>query len=121
MTYYFNKTLSATFEETVARTIEALRTEGFGVITQIDVKKTLKETIGADFRNYRILGACNPQLAHEALNLEDKIGTMLPCNVVVQQLADVRIEIAAIDPVASMQVIDNPRIGQRLKRVVASL
>jgi uncharacterized protein (DUF302 family) len=79
MAYYFNNTLSVTFEEAVARTIEALKAEGFGVLTQIDVKMTLKEKIGAEFRNYRILGACNPQLAHEALKLEDKIGTMLPC------------------------------------------
>jgi uncharacterized protein (DUF302 family) len=128
MTYYFNRTLSVTFEEAVARTIEALKAEGFGVLTQIDVKKTLKEKIGAEFRNYRILGACNPQLAHEALKLEDKIGTMLPCNVVVQQLDDRQTEIAAIDPVASMQAIDNARlkeaaarVGEKLKRVVAGL
>lgn len=128
MAYYFNKTLRMTFEEAVARTIEALKAEGFGVLTQIDVKKTLKEKIGVEFRNYRILGACNPQLAHEALKLEDKVGTMLPCNVVVQQLDDTQVEIAAIDPVASMQAIDNPRlkeaaarVGEKLKRVVAGL
>ena len=128
MAYYFNKTLSVTFEEAVARTIEALKAEGFGVLTQIDVKKTLKEKIGAEFRDYVILGACNPQLAHEALKLEDKIGTMLPCNVVVQQLDDGQVEIAAIDPVASMQAIDNPRlkeaaahVGETLKRVIAGL
>jgi uncharacterized protein (DUF302 family) len=128
MAYYFSKTLNTTFEDAVARTTEALKTEGFGVLTQIDVRKTLKDKIGADFRNYSILGACNPQLAHEALKLEDKIGTMLPCNVVVQQLDDGRIEIAAIDPVASMQAIDNPRlkeaaarVGEKLKRVVVAL
>ncbi len=128
MAYYFNKMLRATFDETVARTIEALKAEGFGVLTQIDVKKTLQEKIGAEFRNYRILGACNPQLAHEALKLEDKIGTMLSCNVVVQQLDDGRVEVAAIDPVASMQAIDNPslkeaaaRVGEKLTRVVAAL
>jgi uncharacterized protein (DUF302 family) len=82
MAYYFSKTLPAGFDEAVQRTTEALKREGFGIITEIDVKKTLKDKIGVDFRNYRILGACNPKLAHEALQLEDKIGTMLPCNVV---------------------------------------
>lgn len=84
MTYYFSKTIAAPFDQAVAQTREALSKEGFGVISEIDVSKTLKNKIGVDFRPYLILGACNPALAHEALKLEDKVGTMLPCNVVVQ-------------------------------------
>ena len=128
MTYYFAKTLAAGFDDAVRRTTEALKQEGFGIITEIDVKDTLKKKINVDFRNYRILGACNPALAHEALQVEDKVGTMLPCNVVVQDLGDGRTEVAAIDPVASMQAIDNPRLRQAaervqglLKKVIASL
>lgn len=128
MTYYFGKTISSSFEDAVARTTVALKAEGFGIITEIDVKKTLQEKIGVAFRSYRILGACNPQLAYEALEFEDKIGTMLPCNVVVQQTGDHQIEVAAIDPVASMQAIDNPRliaaakqVGDKLKRVIDRL
>jgi uncharacterized protein (DUF302 family) len=112
MAYYFSKTLDADFDEAVRRTVESLKVEGFGVLTDIDVKDTLKKKIGADFRRYRILGACNPQLAHEALQAEDKIGTMLPCNVVVQESAGGKIEVAAIDPVASMMAIDNPVLGK---------
>ena len=103
MAYYFSTTLTASFADAVARTVDALRAEDFGVFTEIDVQKTLQEKIGVTFRKYRILGACNPKLAHEALELEDKIGTMLRCNVVVQELADGIVEVAAIDPVASMQ------------------
>ena len=117
MTYYFAKTLTVDFDEAVRRTIDALKQEGFGIITEIDVKETLKKKINVDFRNYRILGACNPTLAHEALQVEDKVGTMLPCNVVVQDLGDGRTEVAAIDPVASMQAIDNPRLKQAAERV----
>jgi uncharacterized protein (DUF302 family) len=121
MAYYFSKTLPAGFDEAVRRTTEALKREGFGIITEIDVKKTLKDKIGADFRNYRILGACNPKLAHEALQLEDKIGTMLPCNVVVQDVGGGKTEVAAIDPVASMQAIDNPKLREAATRVQAML
>ena len=121
MSYYFSKTLAVDFDEAVRRTTEVLKKEGFGIITEIDVKQTLKAKIGIDFRNYRILGACNPKLAHEALQLEDKIGTMLPCNVVVQEIGNNQTEIAAIDPVASMQAIDNPRLIQAAKRVQALL
>ena len=128
MTYYFAKTLDAGFDDAVARTREALQAEGFGVITEIDVTKTLKTKIGVDFRPYLILGACNPKLAHEALMLEDKVGTMLPCNVVVQQAAPGKVEIAAIDPVASMRAIDNTEllqqaklVGDKLKAVVAAI
>lgn len=121
MAYYFSKTLPVGFDEAVRRTTEALKRQGFGIITEIDVKQTLHAKLGVEFRNYRILGACNPTLAHEALQLEDKIGTMLPCNVVVQELAGNRTEVAAIDPVASMQAIDNPRLKQAATRVQASL
>ena len=121
MAYYFSKTLPAGFDEAVQRTTEALKREGFGIITEIDVKKTLKDKIGADFRSYRILGACNPKLAHEALQLEDKIGTMLPCNVVVQDVGGGKTEIAAIDPVASMQAIDNPQLREAATRVQTML
>ncbi len=128
MTYYFSKTLSASFDEAVRRTIEALNEEGFGIITEIDLKQTLKAKIGVDFHNYRILGACNPAVAYEALQIEDKVGTMLPCNVVVQEVAGGNIEVAAIDPVASMQAIDNSRlrhaaetIRARLKTVIENL
>ncbi len=117
MSYYFSKTLPIAFDEVLARTTDALKREGFGIITEIDVKAILKAKIGVDFRKYRILGACNPKLAHEALQLEDKIGTMLPCNVVVQELDRNRTEIAAIDPVASMQAIENPRLKEAASRV----
>ena len=121
MSYYFSKTLSIPFEEVVRRATEALKREGFGIITEIDVKDTLKKKINVDFRNYRILGACNPVLAHEALQLEDKVGTMLPCNVVVQETLEGKTEVAAIDPVASMQAIDNPLLKQAAERVQAKL
>lgn len=113
--------MAVAFDEAVRRTIEALKREGFGIITEIDVKQTLKTKIGVDFRNYRILGACNPTLAHEALQLEDKVGTMLPCNVVVQEAGDGNVEVAAIDPVVSMQAIDNPRLRQAAEHVQAKL
>lgn len=121
MSYYFAKTLPLSFEDAVRRTTEVLKQHGFGIITEIDVKQTLKAKLGVDFRNYQILGACNPKLAHEALQLEDKIGTMLPYNVVVQEIGNNQIEIAAIDPVASMQAIDNPRLTQAAQSVQALL
>lgn len=128
MAYYFSKTLPAGFDDAVRRATEALKQEGFGIITEIDVKDTFKKKLGIDFRNYRILGACNPTLAHDALKLEDKVGTMLPCNVVVQDTADGAVEVAAIDPVASMLAIDNPflkkaaeGVRERLKKAIASL
>ena len=120
MSYYFAKTLSAGFDDAVRRTVEALQQEGFGIITEINVTNTFKQKLGVEFRNYRILGACNPKLAHMALEVEDKVGTMLPCNVVVQD-ADGGTEVAAIDPVASMQAIDNPRLKQAAAEVQAKL
>lgn len=128
MSYYFAKTIAADFDDAVQRTTDALKEEGFGIITEIDVKETFGKKLGIDFRKYRILGACNPALAHEALEIEDKVGTMLPCNVVVQDAGDGKTEVAAIDPVASMQAIDNPRLGQaaqvvrdKLKMVIERL
>ena len=121
MTYYFAKTIRSTFEEAVQQVTERLREEGFGIITQMDVKQTLKTKIGVDFRDYRILGACNPQLAYEALQIEDKVGTMLPCNVIVQDLGGGQTEIAAIDPVASMTAIDNPQLKQAAEQVQQKL
>ena len=128
MSYYIATTLRLPFDEAIARTEAALKKEGFGIISRIDIQEALKMKIGVDFRPYTILGACNPALAHEALKLEDKVGTMLPCNVVVQAHEDRISEVAAVDPVASMQAIENPRLAdaaeevrQRLFRVIESL
>jgi uncharacterized protein (DUF302 family) len=121
MTYYFARKLTGSFEHAIERVTEALKQEGFGILTSVDIRDTLKKKINVDFRNYRILGACNPGLAHKALELEDKVGTMLPCNVIVQELADHTIEVAAIDPVASMQAIDNPRLKDAAREVQAKL
>ncbi len=128
MSYYFATELDATMDEAIARVTDALAERGFGVLTRIDVDKTLKKKIGADFRPYVILGACNPHFAHQALKAEDKIGTMLPCNVIVQEIAPGRVEVAAVDPIASMAAIDNPdlaaiagRVRDLLKETIASL
>jgi uncharacterized protein (DUF302 family) len=110
MSYYFAKTLHCSFDEAIQRTTDALKAAGFGIITEIDVKETFRKKLGADFRRYRILGACNPAMAREALEIEDKIGTMLPCNVIVQDLGGGDTEIAAIDPVASMAAVQNPTL-----------
>ncbi len=112
MSYYFNKTLDTTFDEAIEKVTEALKERGFGILTEIDVKATLKKKLDVDFRKYRILGACNPPFAHKALQAEDKIGTMLPCNVIVQELDNGKIEVAAIDPVASMQAVGNDSLGE---------
>jgi Uncharacterized conserved protein len=128
MTYHFSKTVNLPFDAAVAATTAALKNHGFGVLTQIDVKDTLNKKIGADFRPYLILGACNPKLAYEALKLEDKVGTMLPCNVVIQQHNDGKVEISAVDPVASMAAIENQKLGtvaaqvrEQLRQVVAEI
>ncbi len=121
MSYYFAKTLPIAFDAAVQRVTEALQQEGFGIITHIDVTETFKKKINVAFRNYRILGACNPALAHEALLLEDKIGTMLPCNVIVQDAGGGKTEVAAVDPVASMQAIPNEQLKQAAAKVQAKL
>ncbi|GGI23668.1 DUF302 domain-containing protein [Bradyrhizobium guangdongense] len=120
MSYYFSKRLDLPFSEAVDKAIAALKARGFGVLTRIDVQSTLKEKIGADFRPYVILGACNPKMAHQALMVEDKIGTMLPCNVVVQEIEG-GTEVAAVDPVASMQAIHNEPLGAIAQKVRGEL
>ncbi len=128
MTYYHAKTTALPFDAAVAKTRETLKAEGFGIITEVDIAATFKAKLDVDFRPYTILGACNPKAAHEALGYEDKVGLMLPCNVIVQALASGGTEVAAIDPVASMTAIDNPdlkakaeEIGASLKRAVAAV
>ena len=128
MSYYFNTILTATFDEAVDRVKAELKKEGFGVLTDIDVRKTLQEKIGVDFRPYRILGACNPLFAYKALQAEDKIGTMLPCSVIVQDLGQGRVEVAAIDPLASMAAVKNEDLGaiglevrEKLRAVIGRL
>jgi uncharacterized protein (DUF302 family) len=121
MGYYLTRVLPAGFDAAVARTREALAAEGFGVITEIDVRQTLKAKIGVEFRPYLILGACNPAMAYEALSREDKVGVMLPCNVVVQQRPDGTVEVSAIDPVAAMGVIDNAALHAAAENVKAKL
>jgi uncharacterized protein (DUF302 family) len=121
MSYFFNKTLNISFEEADARVTEALKKDGFGILTEIDVKETLKKKLNVDFRKYKILGACNPPFAYKALQAEDKIGLMLPCNVIVQELTGGKVEVAAIDPVASMTAIDNPKLRVVGEQVRAKL
>ncbi len=111
MTYHFSKLVAGEFDDTVERAISVLQDNGFGVLTTIDVQATLKAKINADFRPYVILGSCNPGFAHKALLAEDKIGTMLPCNVIVQQHEDGKVEISAVDPMASMQAVENEALG----------
>jgi uncharacterized protein (DUF302 family) len=128
MQYSFNKILDQSFDDAVEKVVKELKKEGFGVLTDIDVQKTLKDKLDVDFRRYRILGACNPPFAYEALKAESRIGTMLPCNVIVQETEEGKIEVSAIDPIASMQTIDNHELEQiaeqvqaKLKKVVESL
>ena len=111
-TYYFSTTLDLPLDQAETRVREVLEQEGFGVLTEIDVRATMKKKLDVDFRPYKILGACNPPLAHQALQAEDKIGTMLPCNVIVQATDDGGTEVAAIDPVASMQAVRNDDLGE---------
>jgi len=128
MKYYFTKKITGTFEEAAERVTEGLSKEGFGVLTKIDVKATLKEKLGEDFYNYKILGACNPRYAHKALLAEDRIGTMLPCNVIVQEKEPGNIEVSAINPIASMQAVVNndlqpiaTEISAKLEKVIKDL
>ena len=128
MQYYFMKKLDDDFEKAIERVTVELKKEGFGILTEIDVKEAMKKKLNVDFRNYKILGACNPSFALKALEAEDKIGVMLPCNVIVQETPDGGVEVAAVDPVASMQAIDNPSLSEiasevrgRLEKVVNNL
>lgn len=128
MEYYFSTTIGGSFENAIQKVTDALKTEGFGILTEIDLKATLKKKLDVDFYNYKILGACNPTFAYKALHFEDKVGIMLPCNVIIQEKKPGEIEIAAVDPVASMQAIQNPmlkdiaeEIRQKLKRVIENL
>ncbi len=117
MNYYIGKTLNTDFENTVELVKKALKNEGFGVLSEISINKTLKEKLDVDFRDYVILGACNPSLAHKALQTEDKIGTMLPCNVIVQDAGNGKSEVAAVDPYASMQAVENEELKTIAKTV----
>ncbi|HUY68270.1 MAG TPA: DUF302 domain-containing protein [Alphaproteobacteria bacterium] len=121
MNYYIAKTLTSDFATALQRTLDALKREGFGVISDIDLKKTLWDKLHLEFRDYRILGACNPALAHEALRLEDKLGTLLPCNVIVQDMEDGNIEIAAVDPLALLQMTGNQHLRQLAEQVQAKM
>jgi len=128
MSYYFSKILDVSFDEAITRVTEGLKKEGFGILTEIDVKETLKKKLNVDFKKYKILGACNSPLAYKSLQAEDKIGLMLPCNVVVQEISDGKIEVVAVDPIASMQAIENPKLQDiaeqvqvKLKKVIDNL
>jgi uncharacterized protein (DUF302 family) len=128
MSYYFSKRIDTTFDDAIERVTEELKKEGFGILTEIDVKETLKQKLDVDFYRYKILGACNPPFAYKALLSESKVGTMLPCNVIVREMEKGGIEVAAIDPIASMQAVDNKALGDiahevqaKLKKVIVSL
>ena len=128
MEYYFSKTITDSFENAIQKVTEALKAEGFGILTEIDLKATLKKKLDVDFYNYTILGACNPPFAYQALLAEDKIGTMLPCNVIVQEKVKGQVEVSAVDPAASMQAVENVALGRiateirdRLKKVIDNL
>ena len=121
MEYYFSKTISLSFDEAINRVTEVLKSEGFGVISEIRMHEKLKEKLGVDYKKYTILGACNPAYAYKALQVEDKIGTMLPCNIVVQELSENHIEVAAVNPIASMMAIQNPELIGIAKEVTDKL
>ena len=129
MSYHISKTLKDTnFNEAIDKTTAALKEEGFGVLTEIDIKDTLKKKIDADFKQYTILGACSPHFAHQALQAEDKIGLMLPCNVIVEEHDNGEVEVSAVDPIASMQAVDNESLGSiatevqnKMKSVISNL
>lgn len=128
MSYYFSKKAYGTFDEVYDKTVESLKKEGFGVLTEIDVKATLKKKLDVEFRQYKILGACNPTFAYKALQSEDKIGTMLPCSVIVQEVEEGVVEVASIDPIASMQAVHNPdlapvanQVQEKLRKVINNI
>ncbi len=128
MEYYFSKTINESFDNAIQKVTEALRAEGFGILTEIDIKAILKKKLDVDFYNYKILGACNPPFAYKALLTEDKIGTMLPCNVILQEKEAGQVEVSAVDPSASMQSIENKdlqdiatEIRVRLQKVIEQM
>ena len=128
MEYFNSKKVELPFEQAITKVTKLLKEEGFGVLTEIDVKDTLKKKLDVDFKKYRILGACNPNFAYQALQAEDKIGVMLPCNVIVEEHEDGTIEVSAVDPVASMQAVENDslepiaeQVRANLKKVIDSL
>lgn len=129
MSYYFNRTVTGkSFDQTIEDVTEELKKEGFGVLTEIDIKETLKKKLDVDFKKYKILGACNPSFAHEALQNEDKIGVMLPCNVIVEEHENGEVEVSAVNPVASMSAVENDKLGEvagevrdRLEKVINNL
>jgi uncharacterized protein (DUF302 family) len=128
MSYYFTTVMDNSMDKAEEKVREALQEEGFGVLTEIDVKATLKKKLDVDFRPYRILGACNPPFAYKALQAEDKIGVMLPCNVILQEVADGKVEVSAVDPLASMSAVENQSLGgvavevqEKLKKVIENL
>jgi len=128
MSYYFSTVIESDFDSAVDKTTELLQKEGFGVLTQIDIQQTLKKKLDVDFNRYKILGACNPQFAYKALQAENKIGTMLPCNVIIQELENGAIEVSAVNPVQSMQAVENPaleaianEVTNKLKNVIKGL
>jgi len=128
MSYYFSKIINEDFDTAVEKVTTKLKEEGFGVLTEIDVKETLKKKLDVDFKKYKILGACNPPFAYKALQAEDKIGIMLPCNVIVEENSDGKVEVSAVDPIASMQAVQNESLGSvaievrdKLKKVIENL
>ena len=121
MIYYFNKTLHGKFEDIIDKVTEGLKEEGFGILTEIDIKETLKKKLDVDFKKYRILGACNPPYAYKALLAENKIGTMLPCNVIVQEVEAGVIEVAAVNPMASMMAVENENLNTIAKEITVKL
>jgi len=128
MEYFFSKTVNLSYDQAISKVTEELKKEGFGILTEIDVKETLKKKMGVDFHKYKILGACNPAYAYQALQAEDKIGTMLPCNVIVQEKIEGQVEVTAIDPMASMKAVENPKlkpiaeeVQNKLKKVIQQL
>lgn len=117
MSYYFTKIVNDNFDQAIEKVTEELKKEGFGILTEIDVKETFKKKLDKDFRKYRILGACNPNMAYQAIEAESRIGTMLPCNVIVQELENGKTEVTAVDPAASMQAVENNSLGAIAKQV----
>ncbi len=121
MKYYFNKIVKGSFESVLYNVVQELKNEGFGILTEIDIKETMKKKLDVDFKKYRILGACNPPYAYKALQTEDRIGTMLPCNVIVQEIELGTIEVAAINPLASMQAVENEQLKEIANEITAKL